>query len=439
MINKKVKKGMFLSPFIWGLLLLVFIPLNSVAQEENLISQAQRLVEEKDFKQAIEILNRFIETNRGDTEKKKDLCEAHYLLAKIHFILNEYSIMEKNIQEIFFLDPFFYKDDENREFFDAVSYNWEILDKEAKKRERRKIREEIEAAKPQKPPVDKSNWEKMVLFAGGAYASGMTVGGASYSRSDTANFYVDVYDSGSLSASVPANTGGTIGLMRIFNNLFGVMVSSGYIPPTPVDIKSSYTLKWTFDTTDNENSYDASTEWKNTGDIKVMPLNLNGVLLLHIGNNTLLNINAGFSIFFTNVRLYTEIGYGEGWSAIIDDVKWKFEGSSTYDVAGKRAAWADYFALPLKIEKNETLFGFNAGIDLEQKISKNIGVFIGVYYGMSGKKTYLWELEAHSAYAGQFNHFDTNTTGMPSYAGTMSAEVGYSHLQALIGIKLHFK
>jgi len=281
--------------------------------------------------------------------------------------------------------------------------------------------------------------QRWTFSIGGAYIGGFKINDARYYRTVTPQYneYVLFTDDGSVSAKTKANAGAMFSLMYSFSKSFGLQVQAGYMPATPVDMRMRYSLTWTFSTTDNSGTYAITQEGTDSGDISAIPLNLNVVLTLPLGKSTFFNISPGIGFLFSKLRLYSPMGYGVSNSAVVTDVKWSFTGSSGYSRTTKTASWVDYYSLKLKSEKQSTSVGFNIGLDLEQKISRTLGIYLGGYYCTIGKTDWTWNLVPQSVYAGVFGNLDSNTTGAVVIPQTTSS-VNLSHFSAHLGLKLHF-
>jgi opacity protein-like surface antigen len=281
--------------------------------------------------------------------------------------------------------------------------------------------------------------QKWTLSLGGAYMGGTKIGDATYSRSVPAgdDVYVSFNDSGRISASPKNNMSGTFGLMYSISKNWGILMQVGYMPSTAIDMKMRYALNWTFSTTDNSSSHSASSEETDTGDILVIPTNLNIVCTLPLSRTTLFNLSGGFSFLSAKLRLYSGMGHGVSYSTVVDDLYWKFTGSSSYDRTTKTVSWVDYYNLKLKSEETKDIMGFNFYLDLEQKFTKALGIFVGAYYCFVPEVEWTWELVPESRYEGAFGNLNSDATGGVSSFPETKSSVNLTHFSAVIGLKLH--
>jgi hypothetical protein len=282
--------------------------------------------------------------------------------------------------------------------------------------------------------------QKWTLSLGGAYMGGFKVGDAQYIREVPAgaNTYVSIFDNGSISASPKMNMGASFTLMYSFSKSWGVVVQVGYMPTTPVDMKMNYIFSWTFNTTDNSSSHSLSRAAKDTGDVSAVPVNLNAVWTLPLGRTTLFNISAGVTVLYTKLRLYSVMGNGVSSSAVVDDLIWKFTGSSAYDRTTKTVSWVDYYEIKLKSEEQTTSVGFNFYLDLEQKITSLLGIYLGAYYCSIGEIDATWALVPQSEFQGDLGNLDSSTGGGVDSIPPTTSRVNLSHFSAVFGLKLHF-
>jgi hypothetical protein len=249
-----------------------------------------------------------------------------------------------------------------------------------------------------------------VFFLSGNYAGGMEVGDSTYSRVKKYYTWTAVDDSGSItSSSVSSFAGGQVGAQLFFTPNIGISLSANFCLKKPeFDLNSSYTYR------DSEN-----TTWTGTGDMQVTPINLNVVFTAPLFSQMNLNITAGGTYFITKLNMNTNIGYGELF--VIDYGDWQL-------------VYIDWYVLELENNHSKNFFGGNIGLDLEYKLSPQIGLFIGFQYLFAPKQTFDWALVQKSEY--ESGSGDEPMIGDPDI-GTISSEVNFSHYTAGIGIKVH--
>jgi hypothetical protein len=277
--------------------------------------------------------------------------------------------------------------------------------------------------------------QRWAFSLGGAYFGGLKFEDTPYSLKTFGD--VTLSDAGTIAASPKNGFGATLGVIFSFSKNLGLMAQFGVLSPTPVDIKTDYRFSWTFESADNTGTYAITREMTNTGDISGGAMNLNLVLSLPLGKSTLVNLSGGLSVVSATLRLYACMGNGVSWSASVDDLKWKFTGSSAYSTTTKTAYWVDYYILPLISETEISTAGFNACLELEQKISKKLGIFIGAYYCVTGKTDVEWQLDSVSTLEGVFGNLDSTTTGSVFLDSPPVSSLSFTHFSALAGIKFH--
>jgi hypothetical protein len=90
-------------------------------QSEDVLATIKRHVEQGNYDEAETLLKDFIQKTPSTGKQKYKLAEAHYLLAKIYFIVKEAvpgakEKIEQNIRQVFQLYPDFKQDEENESF-----------------------------------------------------------------------------------------------------------------------------------------------------------------------------------------------------------------------------------------------------------------------------------------------------------------------------------
>jgi len=279
-----------------------------------------------------------------------------------------------------------------------------------------------------------------VLFLSGNYNGGLKIADTSHSRRFDQLAAVTIVDTGRIASNIGSSFGGSLGIMKFFTRNFGLSVSFHYMPNTQVDVSTNYKFSWNFNTVDNNSGYESNTAWTNTGEISAVPINFNIIYAINLGKKTLLNINGGLSMILSKLNLYSNMGYGVGFSQEAEDKYWSFDGL-IYEYSYKTVAVVDWYKLDLKNEQNKTIWGGNIGVDIEQKISNRIGIFIGFQYLYAPKKTYTWQLEPKSHYSGEFDilyrDIAPDNSNLPA-VGNITTEVKFSYFTLVGGLKFHF-
>jgi hypothetical protein len=282
--------------------------------------------------------------------------------------------------------------------------------------------------------------QRWTFSLGGAYIGGFKIGSAPYSATGSGT-YVTLSDSGSISASPKkGNAGGSFGVMYSFSKSLGVRVRFAYLGATPVDLSTAYAFSWTFATTDNAGTYRIARQMANTGDLSAQIFDLDLVFTLAPGKTTFIHLSAGPSAVSAKLRLYSDLGRGISWSGLVDDVKWKFAGSSTWNRTTKSAAVVDYYLAKARSEEEKSASGFHFGLELEQKISSRLGIFLAASYcsiGESEETEALWTVDPPASFKGVFGNLDSSTPVDWTILLPFKSMVNFSHFAAVAGLKIH--
>ncbi len=282
--------------------------------------------------------------------------------------------------------------------------------------------------------------QRWTFSLGGAYGGGYKIGSAPYSQT-LPGAYVSLSDSGSISATAKNSGGGMFGVMYSFSKNWGLRLQVAYLSPAPVNFTSTYALSWTFATTDNTGTYQITRRMANTGDLSAITFHLELVWTIALGKSTFLHLGAGTSTASAKMRWYSDLGSGVSWSGLVDDLKWKFAGSSTWNKTTKSAAVVDYFLLKARFEEELNGTGFNVSLELEQKISNKLGIFLGASYSAiaeSEETEARWSVDYPALNSlGVFGNLDFPSVAPVLPASPITSMVNFSHFVAVAGLKLH--
>ncbi len=263
---------------------------------------------------------------------------------------------------------------------------------------------------------------EFVFYINGNYSGGVSIGDTVYTRSYNIT-RVTTNDNGDILASMPSGLfGASAGFSYFFTKELGISLSAAYLKKAEVDLFGSYTFDWRW--TSSGLSYNRQASWEDVGSFSVIPISLNLIYRAALGKSTFLTLSAGPSIFLTKVELNSRAGFGDAWSFTL----WPF--IYTY---------VEWFEMDVSVSQNETIIGGNVGLDLEQKIAGNFGIFVGFKYFIAPTKTYLWELDKPSKYYGKLNNYDwtpTATTG-PNIDHFPTFELKISQWMIVVGFKIH--
>ncbi len=153
-----------------------------------------------------------------------------------------------------------------------------------------------------------------------------------------------------------------------FSRNFGIELSASYIKQN-FYIDSEYYVE--ISTVNDSAEFEKF--WENDGNLEIIPLSLNLVYKTQIGRGLYSNLRGGITVFLTRVNLFSNIG----WADLLEDEQFYYP---------------DWYDLEADIIERDTIIGFNIGLDLEKRISKNLSIYMGFEYFYAPPRTYYWEV-----------------------------------------------
>jgi len=106
--------------FILVLVLFILVVNSRAYSQENVMEKAEKLFHQGNYDDSITILSEYINKFKNSVSHKKNVSEAHYLLAKVYFTVGEDKIVDENLEKAFKLYPAFEKEETDLEFKDLV-------------------------------------------------------------------------------------------------------------------------------------------------------------------------------------------------------------------------------------------------------------------------------------------------------------------------------
>lgn len=149
--------------FITLIFFACFVLNESIAfsQSEDMLDAAKKYLQQGDYGAAENSLKKFIQETQTVSGQKHKLAEAHYLLARLYFMIEkEDERIDENIRKTFELYPGFKQDEENMFFRERVEETRNQL------LEERKIEEPVEIevkTEPEKVEKEKKKEEEKVI------------------------------------------------------------------------------------------------------------------------------------------------------------------------------------------------------------------------------------------------------------------------------------
>lgn len=227
--------------------------------------------------------------------------------------------------------------------------------------------------------------------------------------------YVDIEESGYIFQDVSPKFSVAAGFNYFFNNSFGLSVAAHYLKQN-VYTGDGYEFSWAWV---NDAWYSDERNWGHTGEISIIPITIDLVYRTSVNRRLVFQLYGGLALYMTDIKLYSNIGYGV-----------TLETEDSY--------YVDWFKLAVGIEQQESLVGVHGGMDVEHRISRNLGICLGVQYFYAPTKTYRWEVIEQAQYDGELGSLYSTETPDIHVDGDITAKFDFSFYRAFAGIKIHF-
>lgn len=255
--------------------------------------------------------------------------------------------------------------------------------------------------------------QKVDIFVNAGYAGDINTMFSQY-RWIWGTDFVDIDEAGSIlpQFSSGATFGG--GINVYFSRNLGISLNVAHLKQDAT-VDSAYTMVWDWFDGSGDTSDGA---WGNVGDATIIPISLDLVHRVHVSRDVLLSIRAGATLFLAKVNLYSTVGYADALET-------------------EDAYYVDWYALDTFVETDETIFGGHLGADLEKRLGRKIGIYIGFDYYIAPKKVYNWEVINQGTYYGELGALLTTETPDIHVSTPVEAEVNYSFFRAYAGLKIH--
>ena len=186
------------------------------------------------------------------------------------------------------------------------------------------------------------------------------------------------------------------GIAFFFNYKMGIGVNASFLK-TSFDINNSFNWNWEWWDSD-QGSIDAKT-WTNRGSVSAIPVSVTLIFRAISKDKIKVNLFAGPTIFLTTVELDGNGGYADG------------------PLLYKGSYYIDWYDIPLELSTTESVFGGNAGIELEYMLSDSMNLYISAAYYFAGELNLDWQVKT-GQYTGEFGYLVgtiTNPDLLPGY------------------------
>jgi len=250
---------------------------------------------------------------------------------------------------------------------------------------------------------------------------------SSFTRNPNYSFMSTLQDDGNIHPGIKSMIfGGEFVLGYFFSDIFGVGLSARYSPDLDISLRSSYTLTWKFT---SGTTYSESQDWDSKGTASAVPLSLNVYLRLRLAARSFLALQAGPTLFLTNRVLATKTGYGVAQQSRY------YIGPYLYTTT-----YVDWYVLDIENKLKKTSFGFNVGLEFEQRIFPNIGIVLCGGYYYAPPQSVDWTLIPASRYDGEFGNLyrtiSSDKSNLPVLA-TIATVIKFSFPSLSFGIRFH--
>jgi hypothetical protein len=264
---------------------------------------------------------------------------------------------------------------------------------------------------------------KLVFFVNGGAVGGSKMDPFSYNNS-TEDFFLgfSLVESGGISHSFKKGVGFSGGFIYYITPHLGLSLS---LTHTKRDIRLDADYQTRMTLNNGTNIMDEALTWENTGQLYVTPLNFDVTYRLTLMKNLSINAMAGLSIMLYKVDLPSHLGFS-GVNTIVNIN------------TGNFLHFPDYFDLDISIKRVASYqIGFNAGLELEQKLTSRLGISGGFHYFKTTKKEFRWELVRQASFDGELGNL--TLWGIPGifYDDKVIKEIDLSFFQAFIRFKIY--
>lgn len=461
-IIKRMMTGVILIMFFCGI---IFAQTPGPADESKELTWAWKFYSDGNFEAAIEMIQEFFRDNDAkDPTLKNDFPKAHYILAKIYFRGDNQKKCEKNIKQLFQLNPDFqFPQNEEQEFLklaasvrdkgdlapqpqtdtitiilkdgtekkgkfhkrtpDILTIETEVGTENIKTRyisetspplssfPITRITGRAPAEKQRIPrygkgetgssPIQANTSHSRVKTLGsrtnlsitGGYAMGMKIEESVMSDTWEDNVGIGADELSTISETTISNFNVSLGLTHFFSRKLGISAAVHFLPPKKFDFRSEFDIAFNF----YDNTSDSFSEvWDFPSELSVIPLTLDLVFRLPLGEKASMNIFGGLSVTLTRVQLDANMGFGVPYS---DELY----------------IYYDWFRIEMGIDESRTLFGGNIGFDLDFKINKRFGLMMGLQYFYIPVQEYDWELLDRDSWEGETGTLFFDSSPLTNY------------------------
>ncbi len=244
---------------------------------------------------------------------------------------------------------------------------------------------------------------EIVVKVGGAYSGAFNVDNLSLKTTWQEPDYnaVTFNETNISSFSGSSGFGFEAGVAFFFNYNIGLSIDVSMMKTT-YDISNKYNLSWVW--YDGTNGSDTKDWNNNTGSLTVVPINIDFLYRMVMGDNIKVTFGAGGTLFLAKLDLNGNFG----------DARFYYDPSDHY-------FYIDWFDINMFNSVSKTAFGGNAMFEFEYSISESMAIYFGAKYYFGGSVTENW-FEKEGVYTGEYGILviDVDDTEINSYAPSFS-------------------
>ncbi len=251
------------------------------------------------------------------------------------------------------------------------------------------------------------------LFISGGYSPELEISSMNYNWV-WGEDWIDISENGSINLSALKCTSFSAGATKFLSKNFGISFFVDYLK-RDINLNSQYSMSLVW--------YDGESEildgnWNNTESITIIPIGFSLVYRVFLTESTFINISSGLNLNIIKLNLNSNIGYAD----ILEDDLYYYR---------------DWYDLNVQSSKDILTVGLNVGIEIEQKITDNIGLNIGFKFIYMSDIYTLWNVLPKSEFIGEQDLLTTTEIPDIHFDSNLSQNLKLSYERFFVGIKIY--
>ncbi len=242
---------------------------------------------------------------------------------------------------------------------------------------------------------------EIVVKVGGMYSGVFNVDNCKQESNWQQSGIVSVKEINSSSFSGSNGFGFETGLAFFFNYSIGISIDVSMMKTT-YDISNNYNITGAWDNGTNENH---TKDWNNTGSLTVIPINMDFLYRMMMGDNIKVTFGVGGTVFLAKLDLNGN--FGKAWLYYF----------ASYDIY-----LIDWFDINMFDSVSKSSFGGNVMFEFEYSISESMAIYFGAKYYFGGGISENW-FKKEGKYSGEIlsmNEEINRDTKIPDYTPLFS-------------------